>query len=483
MSNRKSFFRIGIIYTIGQLMFKAISFIMIPIYTRELGIVGFGQLSLVDTVLNFLSTFLIISIFSGYIRFYRDYKEKDRKRLKNTAINFAIIISIFDLVFVFSFGRIIGPILFNFNNSYEILILIILRGIVEQFVTLLSCDYNLNYKAHIIIIINFFMMVLNVLFIMYFLLFKCEGVLGIYKGYFFGTLIVVISLFFIQIKNYKFEFDKKMFKRMFKFSFGLMPCGISATILDLADRYILAGYKGFAQTGIYSMGYKIGTLIDPVFISPFKSIFTTYKFEIWKDNDNNEKFNEMYKNYHIIGNFIMLSIAFCSPILILILSDKTYLLAVNLIPIILFSYYINGKNEFFSVGIQLKNKTYLTSIIMLAGGISNIIINLILIPIFGMYGAAVSTLISYYIINFINMSFSNKLHGIRYDLKLGYKIDLISICVYISFMIFSKDINNILILICISIIFLVIYIFILILIKVLTIDEIKIYIKNNLKFN
>ncbi|MDB1935841.1 oligosaccharide flippase family protein, partial [Clostridium tertium] len=84
MSNSGKFLKVGIIYTIGQLLSKAVSFIMIPIYTRELGTSGFGQLSLVDTAMNFISTFLILSIYSGYIRFYREYEDDKRNRLRNT---------------------------------------------------------------------------------------------------------------------------------------------------------------------------------------------------------------------------------------------------------------------------------------------------------------------------------------------------------------------------------------------------------------
>lgn len=477
MGNSRKFLKVGIIYTIGQLLSKAVSFIMIPIYTRELGTSGFGQLSLVDTAMNFISTFLILSIYSGYIRFYREYEDDKRNRLRNTAITVALIATGVNLVFIIFGGKYISGFIFNFSNSYEILILLFLRSIISQFVTLLMCDYSLNYEAQKMVIIEFIMMILNMVFVIVFVVVKKEGIIGVYKGYIFGTVVILIYLILSQIRRFKFEFDKGMFKNMFKFSFGLIPCNLSGAILDLADRYFLSGYKGFGQTGIYSMGYKIGTLIDPIFVNPFKSIFTTFKFQVWKEKNSEGKFNNMFRAYHVIGCLIILGISFYSKILIKILSSDEYLIAANLVPLILYSYFLYGENEFFSLGIQLKNKTYITSFIMLIGGGVNIVLNILFIPKFGMYGAAVATLISYWIINIINTIISKRFHKVKYNYKIAYIIDGIALSIYIIYLALSNLFNNIIINGIAGIIMLALYIIIITVMKIISYDDIKLIIK------
>ena len=93
MLSDKSFVKIGMVYATGEILSKLLSYMLLPIYTSQLGSAGYGQLALVDTVLEFMSTFATCSIYSGYLRFYREYDSKDRLTLKNTAINFAVIIS------------------------------------------------------------------------------------------------------------------------------------------------------------------------------------------------------------------------------------------------------------------------------------------------------------------------------------------------------------------------------------------------------
>ena len=186
------------------------------------------------------------------------------------------------------------------------------------------------------------------------------------------------------------------------------------------------------------------------------------------------------RNYHLMGCFVILGISFFSKLAIIILSNSSYLSAATLVPVILFSYFINGENEFFSLGIQIRNKTYITSLIMLVGGISNIFLNIILIPKYGMYGAALATLVSYTIINAINIRISKRLYNVKYNFKRAYTIDFIAIVLYLIYFIISNLINSIVIQLLLGILFLFIYIGIMILFKIISYFELKQVIIKNL---
>lgn len=477
MAENKSFIKIGIIYMIGQVLSKAISFILLPIYTKQLGTAGYGQLALADTVLDFISTFLILNIYSGYIRFYREYKSEERSKLKNTAINFALILAIFDLLFVIILGKPIARLIFSFDNSYKILLLIIIRSLLSQFFTLLICDYSLRYEAMITVTLNLIMLIMNLFLSIYFVVYRKQGIIGVYNGYIYSTAIVLIYLVLINLKNYKFEIDKKMLKNMLIFGGGLLPCNISGTILTLADRYFLAGYRNYSETGVYSIGYKFGMLIQPLFVDPFKSIFTPYKFQIWKDEDANSKFSNIFKKYHFLGCLVIILIALYSRIIISIFTTQEYIDAYKIIILILFSYFLYGENEFYNLGIQIKNKTYLTGIIMLLGGIINIILNIILIPKFGMYGAAIATLISYLSINIINSIFSAPLYKVKYDFKSTFINYLLVIFIYFIYYLLAIINKNLIIEFLYNMVFIFIYIYLCLIFKLVKKDELIKYIK------
>ncbi|SHF15752.1 lipopolysaccharide biosynthesis protein [Clostridium fallax] len=476
MNKERSFLKIGLVYVIGQLLSKAISFIMLPIYTRELGAMEFGKLSLADTVMDFISVFLIVTIFSGYTRFYRDYKKEDRGRLRNTAITFAIFLLVIDILFFLIFGKIIASKVLNFDNSYYMFFLIFLRGIISQFISLLICDYTLKYEAKKIVIVNLVMLVLNITFVIILVVVKRQGIFGVYKGYIYGSAIILVYLIIKNIKTFKLELDKSMLKKMVVFSGGLIPSGISGTILNLADRYFLTSYEGFVQTGIYSIGYKIGMLINPIFIAPFTSIFVPYKFQIYKSKESHEKINKMFKIYNIVGVFIVLAITLYSKFFIYIFATSEYMAAYNIISLILFSYFLYGKAEFYTIGMQIANKTYLDAIVMGIGGVINIILNIILIPKIGMYGAAISTLFSYGIMNSLYNYISQKMYSIKFNNFISIKVYFIYGFIFLLYKILSFINKNLIIEFIVNIFLLAMYIFICIKLKLISYEILLHYI-------
>lgn len=430
MLNENKFARLGIIYAIGQLMAKAINFILLPIYIKEIGLAGFGQLSLVDSIFDFIASFTIVGIHSGYIRFYRDYEEDKRRILKNTALNFSLIMSMVDILLVIILGNFISKLIFNFENSHYILILVVFRSIFSQLVILMMCEYSLNYKASTTITLNLANLLLNLLFTIFLVVLMKRGIAGIYEGYVLSNLIMLVYLSFANHTQYKFEMDIKMLKNMLKFSGGLIPSCIASTILTLSDRYFLKGYRNLGETGIYSVGYKFGMLIEPLFVNPFMQIFTPYKFSIWKDKKAKKKFKSMFVKYHLVGCFIMLGICIYSKAMIIFLSTNESIVAYKIVPLIVIAYFLYGKSCFYCLGIQIKNKTYYDGFIMLSAGIINLILNVILIPRLGMYGAALSTAISYIAMNYIYIKFSLPLYKIKYKRKKVFKIYAITLILY-----------------------------------------------------
>lgn len=485
MSQSKSLAKLGVIYAIGQVLSKALSFILLPIYTRQLGTVGYGQLAIADTVLDFIGAFVICGVYSGYYRFYREYDENQRRKLKNTAINFALTLAVFDIILVLIIGRPIAKLIFGFNNEYKILVLVVLRGVIVQISTLLMCDYTLNYKAVITVTTNLVNLVMNMCFSIFLVVYLKQGIVGVYKGYIYSNLIILIYLVIINIKAYRLEFDKGMLKNMLTFSAGYIPASLASTVLTLSDRYFLAGYRGYSETGIYSIGYKFGTLIEPIFITPFKAAFTPYKFQVWKDDDAQCKLNNMFIKYHFIGCFIILIISFYCKSVIFIFTTNAYSDVYKLVPLILLSYFLYEQNSFYSLGIEIQNKTYLESFILISGGIINIILNILFIPKCGMYGAAVATIVSYIIINIMYILYAMPMYYIRYNFKDSIKFYPIITILYLSYYFISIKSINLFLESVISFILLGIYIYLCIALKLVEKEDILLYfnkIKQKINF-
>lgn len=436
-----NFFKIGIWYSIGQLLVKGVAFLLIPLYSKYLGAEIYGQLALVDIVYNFVGMFIIFSIHSGYIRFYKDDRNNNGFA---TVFNFSLISIFVQGIIIFSFGKHFSDFLLKMENSYFILILIFIRGSLEQIITLLEVDYSMKYYVKKLIILKLAITIITFISILYYVIVQKNNIAGIYIGYIIGNFIILFYMLYDNKDKLKIIIDYIFLKECFKFSTGLLLGNISYLILAAIDRYFLKEYRSFSDVGIYSMGYKFASLIEVFFIMSFKKVFTPFKFQEYQNKNFEYKINKFFDYYNILGMFFFLLISVNIKFILSIFSTKEFLGAYLITPIITFSYLLYGQIEFYSLGINLKNKTYITSFILVLGSIINIILNVFWIKSYGMYGAASSTIVSYIIMMSLYIYVSQKLYYIKFNFIKMIKIIILCIIVYIFYLIFSfGKINNI----------------------------------------
>ena len=379
--------RVSLVYAAGQILIQVMNFLMIPIYTNKLGVVEYGKISTITAFTGFISTFLILSIQSGLFRFYKD--EGDKNKIVNTALNFAYLIGFFMLLLTFIFGRPISKLIFDFGDSYKIFCITIITSMIGQITSIYIIKYNMEYKALKVSIISILQISLQFIIIIYLVLKMNSGLMGVLYGQLISSLAVFIVLTLIEIKNYKLTLDKLLLKNMMIFSLGLLPVNLAGWILTLSDRYFIKHYNGFGDTGVYNLGYQFGMLINPLFITPFLNSFTAYKFETYKNVNAKEEFKNLFRKYNVVGCFIMLGIAIYSKFGVMVFANKDFVNAYKVVPYILYSYFLYGKNGYYSLGLQIKNKTYKIGIYMGFAAVLNIILNFLLVPRLGMIGAAI----------------------------------------------------------------------------------------------
>jgi O-antigen/teichoic acid export membrane protein len=438
--NSKKILKISLVYAAGQIFIQGLNFLLLPVYTNKLGVIEYGKISTITAFTGFISSFLILSIHSGLCRFYKD--EADKNKIVNTALNFAILISGVMLILLCIFGRPLSKLIFDFGDSYKILCIIVITSILSQISSIYISKYGMEYKALKISIIQVSQLSLQFIIIIYLVLYMEIGLMGVLYGQLIATITVFLVLNIIEFKNYKFELDELLLKSMVVFSLGLLPVNLSGWILTLSDRYFIKYYSGFAETGVYNLGYQFGMLINPIFITPFLNSFTAYKFEIYKDANAKENFKNLFRKYNVIGCFIMLGIAIYSKFGIMVFANSDFSNAYKVVPLILYSYFLYGKTGYYALGFQIKNKTYKIGMYMGFAALLNIILNFFLVPLLGIIGAAIATIISYLALNFIFIKSSNKYYEIDLDTIFQTKVQIVTVVLYgIYYLISVKNIG------------------------------------------
>ena len=177
-----------------------------------------------------------------------------------------------------------------------------------------------------------------------------------------------------------------------------MLLSVFAWINNYADRYILSFFYSTEQVGYYSVGYGLGSKIT-LLNTPFLLFLTPKILEIVREKRDNKLIHNVIKKtlipYSVIGSIACLFLSWKYQWVGRIFLDRQFEPGFKIIPIIGFSFFMLTIVYFFDTKFYAKGTTKYILWHNMVGGVFNIILNILMIPHFGILGAAWATLISF----------------------------------------------------------------------------------------
>ncbi len=392
----KKFGRNSMIYTVTTVFQKGVAFFLIPVYSVYIDPKEYGIISLVLAMVAILTVFFTLSFDAAIVRFYYDYK-KDFEELKKK-ISTLLICLLANATLAFSFFLLVGPFFIKIFlpniDFYPYIFLGLLILFAQPFYLLVLgfCQTIENAKAFSIISIGYFLTHLTLTLTLV-VLFEFGGVGILIATVVSSFLFSIIGLFYLR-SFFKFAIDFTFIKEALKYSLPLIPHSMAGQLAVTVDRFLINGYLDAKATGLYYMGFQLSYPVD-VISNSFNRAFVPNFFNNIEDKEGRIQIKESASIFFatcLLGAF---GLSIWGPEIFKLLIDKAYLESLNLLPIISFSfvatviYYIHTCILFYK-----KEKVYLVTVCTISANLINLILNIIFIPRFGLYGAAYATLSS-----------------------------------------------------------------------------------------
>ena len=215
-------------------------------------------------------------------------------------------------------------------------------------------------------------------------------------------------------------------------SFGLplVPQNLSGFVLTCASSYFLKFFTTVAVVGIYNIGYKIGMIANVILVFPLAMIWNPMMLSIKDKEYCDDYYAKALTYFMFIGVFAVTVLSLLSKDILHLIADESYWEAYRIIPLIASSYLLLGIARILDVGIPIKRKTHLSAIAFIAAAIFNLYLNWLLIPRFGMIGAAFATFLSYSFVAVTKYPMNRMLYKIEYEWKRISKIVIIGYLIY-----------------------------------------------------
>lgn len=420
------------IYSISNILTKAIGFILIPVYTKFLSTDQYGIISLVTSLIGFMATFYNFGMSAAWARFYFDFEVNSEKQ-KHFFGN--IIIFVFSLGFISSlffsfFGKNLFAILAPGVSFFPFILIAVWSSFFLNFYNIQLEIFRLERKAFRYGGYSVLKFTSTVIFtIIAVVILKYEAV-GKVISEFIVVLIMALIIFFNIAKNIKLKIYFPFIKEALIFSFPLLFHQLSGLIYLIADKFFLVNYKGLSTTGIYNIGFQLGGIMNLIVSSIHLSWYTFFMQTVVKTGNESKTLISRLTTYYImVILFLGMTITFFSDEIIRIfISSPEYFEAVKLIPVFVLAYFFQGLYNLEATKLYYDKKMIkILPVASFVSAVSNILLNFTLIPKYGMYGAAFSLLFSIIILYVIAFVFSQKAFKLSYEYGRLMKLCLVVI--------------------------------------------------------
>ncbi|SDZ46798.1 Membrane protein involved in the export of O-antigen and teichoic acid [Evansella caseinilytica] len=393
LKNNK-FLKNSILYTIGSMMTPLISFIMLPIYTNYLTPAEYGVMTTVQTLVGMFQVLLVLSLQGAVTRFYYDYLG-DPNKLKEylgSIYSFVFLFSTISAVVLILMSKQIGSFLFSsipINPFYYYMIgLSWLNALFALPMSLLRAQERASFFVMVNIIKSLLVMLLSA----YFIIVRHFGAESALMSQLCITGVVVLFLFFKQKPFIKLNLNSIYIKYSLMFSIPMLPHIASGWIIKSSDRIILEKFVDLNEIGIYSLAAQV-SMVLALFYQGVNNALAPRYTKLRKDNKHDDA-NKLLKTFF----FIVLSFGIIAiPIAMIgakILSSDAYNSAIWLIPFLIIGQMIKGFYFIPVANLFYYKKTRSIASSSTIAALINIIINFMLIPIIGIFGAVISTIVA-----------------------------------------------------------------------------------------
>lgn len=390
-----------IIYGVGSVVQAASALILLPILTEELTKEDFGAYSLIMLATSIASSIFYLGMTSALPRSYFDYeKNDDRKAIFTTAFLFITIGALLQSIMGYIFNGYISVSLTGREQYAEAVSYAMLGG-AANFVNGYFFGYlRLIKKSIASVLFSVVSLVGTVGGTIVYLRLNPNNIVATFEAIAYVQLLNTVLFFLIYGKSaFTARLMLEELPNLINFGLASIVASFGSLLIDSLDRLMIQHFIGLEEVGTFSAALRVSMLINVILIMPFGQIWSPMMMEYRAKVNIRDLFTQVFSVFIMLAGLIIIVGALFAnefvPILIRsgINGNSIYIFLTCLIGLTIF-----GTTNFFSAGLFYERKVYMLPVVYYGIGVLKFFGSMILIPLFGLIGAVISTFLSYLLV-------------------------------------------------------------------------------------
>lgn len=370
-----------------------INFLTIPIFTRMLDTDGFGIVTVYTAWVQICAIFIGLKADGSIGSAHANLPEEEQDSyhwsiLLMGCASFAVILV---LVTVF-----LGPLSSLLAMDGLLVIAMVLQSFGTFVISLFSMRFifkrepQKNFAMSVGVCLATTLLSIALIFAG---LFGGDAYMGRVIGLMLPNLLIGIGLFVALAKNRE-QFKLSYWHFCLALTLPLIFHGLSQLVLAQTGKIAIQQYQGNSAAGIYGLAVTVVTLMGAIY-SALNNAFVPFMYDDLAGKTSEEKKQSHFRNYFIMFTLGSLAFAFMAPEILKILSTEAYWSATRLLPPLIFGQYCVFLYSFPVNYEFFKMRTKSVAIGTVGAAMLNVVLCVLLVPSYGMDGAAAATAVAY----------------------------------------------------------------------------------------
>ena len=408
---------------VSQILTSVFAFVWTILTARYLGPSDYGVFGTAVSFSTIFGVFATFGIFTYLVRAISTDFENEAKYLNNT-LSLKIFLAIFYLAIIFFAAFFLGW------NRYVIgfCMLFAFEYLIKTFHDVFFSSFQAHEKIKYQAITNIIITVLTFIFIIVVIV-TDFGLLGIAFAYIIANIIALIYAIYALSKHIikpKLSFDFAFYKVLMKAGIPFALTGLFYTIYYSIDIVMITQFASTYDTGLYNSAYKLISVLT-LFYSIYSSVIFPVMSKMFKDEKDLLHFSFVKSIKYL--SLVTIPIAVFTSLYgydLIGIYGAEFIEAGGVLKILIWTVCFLFVNGACSLILNASHEEYSVTKIYSIAAVFNVVLNLILIPKYSVYGASVATVLSEILILILEMYMIKKI-GQLPDRNLLY--DIVKICV------------------------------------------------------
>lgn len=417
-SHLRHLFSESLVYGMAGVVARFLGILMVPVYTRIFLPEDYGIMSLITVTMSLMSIFVVLALDNSAHRWYwdsEDVQERKRTMASWTWCQLGMSFAVGLPVFVFADGlgyRIVGR--WDMGPYFRLTAMALPLGVLGMVVTNWLRLQRKPWQT------GFFALGTSLLTIVLTLVLVVAlklGLYGVYLAQLVGAAITTcVSVLLLWDWMNPLHFSYQRLREMLRYAMPLIPAALAFWIVGYTDRYFLQIFTDTRQVGLYQVGSSIAALMALITMG-FQQAWGPFALSIHKEGEAKQVYAAVLLGFTWLTVAVGTGLALFAPEIVELVATAVYRDSARVVGVLVFGNIMMGLYYIAAIGLNICKTTKPIGVAVFFAALLNVILNLVLVPSWGLIGSATATMISQVALSVCVFRAAQRLYPVPYPFK------------------------------------------------------------------